>query len=627
MTGISSLFLPLPTQNWDSGATRKSDKPPNDAASMASLSTTTTDARRELSYRHPASHGTLPHELIESLNRAYWLHVLAVDPSQILPPGKSLLAMMMRTEAHRSEAKTDLHRTVEGIVHKAFWDEAIESLSSPIPSAQLARLKLLYADLSTAITPLLPPDHSVLVQLASPLPPTSSPLQTCLTLLKEVVIALRERCAPVRDGDFLQVMKRLDEPNALPTTPPLKTTKEAVPHLPIAVCIVDVIQSIITLSEHMKSDLEQFALGTMSETQLKATITLQAKRRERDLIAELWRTNEEKGEDVARRLWNQWASEPLEPHLQLRSEDRTHHARWVLRLVQALGSSVSISCDVPTPKDRLSTAIHPVPASQLTSTPSHKNSLPPQFLLSSPSLFYLQNLLQAIVISAALRTLPRLPTPSSTSATAPGGDFMERIWSLLRSEVDQPDDTPGATKLINLEDEVVRARTLAVAHHPASVPNLGTDPSSATPSAPPMGKEEEARLRAAVQRTLQTQDPVFVLLQTRLLVSMAKYSVDLVAQSPADQPAGGVPSGGSSSVSHGAPYAPSSMHTGRDGGRPDKRLRLSSPSELPQNAEPPKHVALIKGFEDPVLVRAIEEAFSKFARCIKWVAETWQDVI
>ncbi|KAF9501568.1 hypothetical protein BDN71DRAFT_1550387 [Pleurotus eryngii] len=594
---------------------------------MASLSTTTIDTRREPVYRHPASHGSLPHELIESLNRAYWLHVLAVDPSQILPPGKSLLAMMTRIGAHRSEGKSDLHRTVEGIVHKAFWDEAIESLSSPIPSAQLARLKLLYADLSTAITPLLPPDHSVLVQLSSPLPPTSSPLLTCLTLLKEVVIALRERCAPVRDGDFLQVMKRLDEPNAVPTTPPLKTTKEAVPHLPIAVCIVDVIQSIITLSEHMKSDLEQFTLGTMSESQLKATITLQAKRRERDLITELWRTDEEKGEDVAQRLWNQWASEPLEPHLQLWSEDRTHHARWVLRLVQALASSVSISCNVPTPQDRPSAAKHPVPASPLTSTPSHKNSLPPQFLLSSPSLFYLQNLLQAIVISAALRTLPRLPAPSSTSATAPGGDFMERIWSLLRSEVDQPDDTPGATKLINFEDEVVRARTLAVTHHPASVPNLGTDPSSATPSAPPMGKEEEARLRAAVQRTLQTQDPVFVLLQTRLLVSMAKYSVDLVALSPVDQPAGGVPSGGSSFVSHGAPYAPSSMQTGRDGGRPEKRLRLSSPSELPQNAESPKHVALIKGFEDPVLVRAIEEAFSKFARCTKWVAETWQDVI
>ncbi|KAF4598540.1 hypothetical protein EYR38_006944 [Pleurotus pulmonarius] len=586
---------------------------------MASLSTTTTDARRQLSHRHPASHGSLPHELIESLNRAYWLHVLAVDPSQILPPGKSLLAMMMRTEAHRSEGKTDLQRTVEGIVHKAFWDEAIQSLSSPTPSVQLARLKLLYADLSTAIAPLLPPDHSVLLQLSSPLPPTSSPLQTCLTLLKEVVDALKERCAPIRDSDFLQVLKRLDEPNALPTTTPVKTTKEAVPHLPIAVCIVDVIQSIITLSEHMKSDLEQFALGTMSEFQLKATITLQAKKHERNLIAELWSTNEEKGEDVARRLWIQWASEPLEPHL--KSEDRTHNGRWVLQLVQALGSSVSIACDVPGHKDHSqSTAISP----QLTSAVSHKNSLPPQFLLSSPSLFYLQNLLQAIVISAALRTLPRLPAPSSTSATGPGGDFMERVWSLLRSEVDHPDDTPGATKLINLEDEVVRARTLAVDHPPASVPNHGTDPSSATPSVPPLGKEEEARLRAAVQRTLQTQDPVFVLLQKRLLVSMAKYSLDLVAQSPADQ---GVASGGSSSVSHGAPYAPSSMQTGRDGGRPEKRLRLSSPSDPPQNTESPKDVALIKGFEDPVLVRAIEEAFSKFGRCIQWVAGTWQDMI
>lgn len=105
---------------------------------MASLSTTTTDARRELTYRHPASHGSLPHELIESLNRAYWLHILAIDPSQILPPGKSLLAMMVRPEAQRSEGKSDLHRTVEGIVHKAFWDEVRMPISSELASKLIA---------------------------------------------------------------------------------------------------------------------------------------------------------------------------------------------------------------------------------------------------------------------------------------------------------------------------------------------------------------------------------------------------------------------------------------------------------------------------------------------------------
>lgn len=120
---------------------------------MASLSTTTTDARRELSYRHPASHGSLPHELIESLNRAYWLHVLAVDPSQILPPGKSLLAMMMRTEAHRSEGKTDLHRTVEGIVHKAFWDEVRLPISSEVASKLIADINHLSQGYRIPIVP------------------------------------------------------------------------------------------------------------------------------------------------------------------------------------------------------------------------------------------------------------------------------------------------------------------------------------------------------------------------------------------------------------------------------------------------------------------------------------------
>jgi hypothetical protein len=69
----------------------------------------------------------LPGELVQILNDAYFLHVLATDPAKVIPPGKSLLSMMVRSQ-HREQstapdAITILHDKVEEAVHKAFWNE------------------------------------------------------------------------------------------------------------------------------------------------------------------------------------------------------------------------------------------------------------------------------------------------------------------------------------------------------------------------------------------------------------------------------------------------------------------------------------------------------------------------
>jgi len=76
-------------------------------------------------------HLVLPVELIDILNNAYFLHILATDPAQVLPPGKSLLSVMSRSRSTADgDAKPGLHSKVEDIVHKAFWDEV---RTSPLP--------------------------------------------------------------------------------------------------------------------------------------------------------------------------------------------------------------------------------------------------------------------------------------------------------------------------------------------------------------------------------------------------------------------------------------------------------------------------------------------------------------
>lgn len=74
----------------------------------------------------------IPVELIDILNNACFLHILATDPTQVLPPGKSLLSVMSRSRTTADgDTKPSLQSKVEDIAHKAFWDEV---RTSPLSS-------------------------------------------------------------------------------------------------------------------------------------------------------------------------------------------------------------------------------------------------------------------------------------------------------------------------------------------------------------------------------------------------------------------------------------------------------------------------------------------------------------
>lgn len=66
----------------------------------------------------------LPLDLLDLLNQVYFLHILATEPRKVLPPGKSLLSAFsgVNTDEHNDHADAVKNR-VQGIVHRAFWDE------------------------------------------------------------------------------------------------------------------------------------------------------------------------------------------------------------------------------------------------------------------------------------------------------------------------------------------------------------------------------------------------------------------------------------------------------------------------------------------------------------------------
>ncbi|KAI0311619.1 hypothetical protein OF83DRAFT_742947 [Amylostereum chailletii] len=507
----------------------------------------------------------LPAELLDILNHTYFLHLLATDSAQVLPPGKSILSMMSKPHARQpstGEIPT-LQEKVEEVIHKAFWDEAIESLSSPAPTTQLPRLKHLYNDLHIALTPLLPKDHIILTTLAAPLSPTSAPLLSALVHLREILSALRERCAPLRDAYIDALLARLADP------PP----SSALPDL--AKLIVDTVRDILQLADAMKDDLSQFVMGAMSEAQLRATIRDQARKGERALVLDLWRSTSLKA------VVAEWTAQLATPYSGVANAgDRP----WIVRLMQALGATTPVACPMPT---------KPVPTSgdDAEPPPALPNVLPPPFFFSTPELEYIQNLLQALVITASLLALlpsqpPAPPSsnpspPSPDSSPPPALDFTSRIWTLLTTSIDS-ESSADDTKLINLADELIRAR------------------------GGPLDAAEEARLRAAVARTLQVQDPVFVLLQKRLLVAVAAR---LVAPR-AERQGQGIPS----------------MRTGR--ARPGQNLSLGSQEldvkEESVGAEVWRDFG-VKGFEEKVLAGKVREVCARLWTVVGWVESIWEE--
>ena len=74
----------------------------------------------------------LPAELVETLNQTYFLHFLVNEKEKVVPPGKSVLSMMLHAnlrlpqpaDVKEGDSKhTALLERVQEAAHKAFWRE------------------------------------------------------------------------------------------------------------------------------------------------------------------------------------------------------------------------------------------------------------------------------------------------------------------------------------------------------------------------------------------------------------------------------------------------------------------------------------------------------------------------
>jgi hypothetical protein len=73
------------------------------------------------------ANAVFPLELVQEMNQAYFLHLLARNPEEVLPPGKSLISIATqeklghRTRENENE-KADVQEQVAKAMHAAFWD-------------------------------------------------------------------------------------------------------------------------------------------------------------------------------------------------------------------------------------------------------------------------------------------------------------------------------------------------------------------------------------------------------------------------------------------------------------------------------------------------------------------------
>ena len=450
--------------------------------------------------------------------------------------------------------------------------QALETLSSPLPSSQISRLKGLYQDLHEALAPLFPPQHPALVAFSLPLPPTPSPLLSAITHIRDALLASRQRCAPVRDTTIDGILHQIDHRSRSASTEEL------------AELLVNSIRSVLELSIDMRNDYSNAVLARASEQELTDMVTSTAETQERRLVLQLWGSK-----DAMREAWTRWMESfhPENPALL----DVPPKRFWILRLIESLGKPYAVTSKLfGLSRSRQDRGNHD-PDSSPAGFPEPKNELPPQFLFSGPAIFRLQNHIQALTIAATLKSLvptarptassPRPPLSRASDTTPPAAwTFTERIWALLEPEIGEGDNGPSETKIVNLADEVV------MAYRNALSPGMTT-----------LDAHAEQNLRSSVDRILRTDDPVFVLLQKRLLAALSASLLDV---STVEEHSSTVMEGSWPRRQRGVPPSPM-QNTQRE-------IRVSA-----------------KGFEDPVIAKQCSIAASALRSSVEWVERVWGD--
>lgn len=312
--------------------------------------------------------------------------------------------------------------------------------------------------------------------------------------------------------------------------------------------IVSAAQSIIQIAELMHKDLNDFILTNASEEDAMQWVKTQARLKEREVALRLSETQERLTLD-----WEEYLG------VNIASVSSSLITRRLLETVSSSHAAIFIPRDTHTPAE------------------ATLNRVPVQLMLSIDSLHRAQDLIQAIVIVGSLRSLVPL-------SGGPGELFTSRVWTLVETALAGPTSSPSESdvKLINLQDEVVEAYRVAY--------------SSTTSSHTSMMAPDE-RLRATVTRTLRTEDPVFRLLQKRLISAL---EAELLHPTTRNN------------------VAPVTMRTGQ---------RLGDANDDAPHDSAPHARLRVKGFEDAILDEPMGRILRDIERIIQWVLFCWDEFV
>ncbi|GAA6003794.1 hypothetical protein JCM10207_003603 [Rhodosporidiobolus poonsookiae] len=545
----------------------------------------------------------------QALSEAYTLFRLATAPESVLPAGETLSSLFRSTHSTPADAdgtgQETLEKRISSQLHRAYFDSLASALSSPSssPADVLAAWTRLASDLSDAALPLVPsrlrqPGHPALSardHLAGALRALpvgeggAFEVRHALRKVEQTVELLQRLCAPARDSEAGALFSSVRAALAFSAPSPAE--------------VVELVRRALDLANGMAADMARFRAGLIerraSEGELRQALREKGGARERAAVREVV------GERGVRRETRKWVREKLGRAGEAqRDEEEVKKEDVASALVETLFSddAVALPPSLFSPTPSASSAADPPP------TPP-PNTLPPILLVPSPTLFELQNRLQALVILACLLTLAGpLPAPSSSSPDEEGPDLPARLWTLLDSEVpsssslfssspDEPDPST-APKLANLADELLSHRRRLA----------------------PVEKEDEARLRAAVDRILRAEDPVYRLLKGRLKGSVKEAVVAATSSSASSLSPSATPPSASSATASQLP-APA-MRTGRapssSAASPVPPLRTAAPD--------PITIAVPQGFSTPPLLKAQVERVVRdevVGGVWAWVEETW----
>jgi hypothetical protein len=64
----------------------------------------------------------LPPQYMQDINVAFTLRALALHPRRVLPPGKSLVSLLMKEPDDKTEEERRREQTITDVIKKAYWD-------------------------------------------------------------------------------------------------------------------------------------------------------------------------------------------------------------------------------------------------------------------------------------------------------------------------------------------------------------------------------------------------------------------------------------------------------------------------------------------------------------------------